>query len=137
MRIPTSCARIVLAVLALSLSTVPAFAQGPSAPSVRRLSVDEAVRLALEQNLGIQIERMNPRIQDVAIAQARSSWVPNVSSSLTNNSTNTPSTSLFSGGQNRITDGRVATGLAVTQRLPTGANYSVAWDSSRPPRCSA
>jgi outer membrane protein TolC len=131
MRSPISCARAVLAVLVLALSTVPAFAQGQPAPSVRRLSIDEAVRLALEQNLGIQIERMNPQIQDVAIAQARSSWVPNVSSSLTNNSTNTPSTSLFSGGQNRITDARVATELAVTQRLPTGANYSVAWDSSR------
>jgi len=131
MRSPTTCARVVFAVLAVALSAVPLFAQGQPAPSVRRLSMDEAVRLALEQNLGIQIERMNPRIQDVAIAQAQSSWVPNVSSSLTNNSTNSPSTSFFSGGQNRITDASVATELAVTQRLPTGANYSVAWDNSR------
>ena len=35
-------------------------------PSTRRLSVDEAVRLALEQNLGIRIERLNPEIQDLA-----------------------------------------------------------------------
>jgi len=131
MRCPTTCARVVLAVLAVALSAVPLFAQGQPAPSVRRLSMDEAVRLALEQNLGIQIERMNPRIQDVAIAQAQSSWVPNVSSSLTSNSTNNPSTSLFSGGQNRITDASVAAQLALTQRLPTGANYSVAWGNSR------
>ena len=35
--------------------------------TVRRLSVDEAVRLSLEQNLGIQIERLNPQIQDLSL----------------------------------------------------------------------
>ena len=33
--------------------------------SLRRLSIDEAVKLALEQNLGIQIQRFNPQIQDI------------------------------------------------------------------------
>ena len=50
---------------------------------VRRLSVDEAVKLALEQNLGIQIERLNPQIQDIAIAQARSSGRRHFTSTLT------------------------------------------------------
>ena len=49
----------------------PAASQ-PAAP-VRRLSVDEAVRLALEQNLGIQIERLNPQIQDLTIRRPRGS----------------------------------------------------------------
>ena len=43
---------------------------------VRRLSVDDAVKLALEQNLGIQIDRLTPQIQDVAVAQARTGWIP-------------------------------------------------------------
>ena len=38
---------------------------------------------------------------------------------------------MFSGGQDRITDASVAAELALTQRLPTGANYSVAWGNSR------
>src|SRR5262245_35567168 len=54
-------------------------------PAVRRLSIDEAVDLALEQNLGIKIERVNPRIQDVAVAQARSFWAPTVSTTVSNN----------------------------------------------------
>ena len=41
------------------------------AATTRRLSVDDAVKLALEQNLGIRIERLNPEISDVAIAQSR------------------------------------------------------------------
>src|SRR5581483_4762226 len=45
---------------------------------VRRVSVDEAVRLALEQNLGIRIQRIDPQIQDLGIAQAKSFWAPNL-----------------------------------------------------------
>ncbi len=44
--------------------------------SVRRLSIDEAVKLALEQNLGIRIQRFDPQIQDIGVAQARSFWAP-------------------------------------------------------------
>ena len=50
-------------------STTPS-ARGlePTGP-VRQLSIDEAVKLALEQNLGIQIERFNPELQDLNTAQ--------------------------------------------------------------------
>ncbi len=103
--------------------------QSPAA--VRRLSVDDAVKLALEQNLGIQIERINPQIQDLAIAQTRASWAPTLTTNITNTSTDTPATSTFSGGQTKVTDGRFETGFGVQQLLPTGANYSVSWDSIR------
>jgi outer membrane protein TolC len=98
---------------------------------VRRLSVDDAVRLALEQNLGIQIDRLNPQIQDVSVAQARTGWIPNLTSSLTNNSQNQPPTSALSGGQNKIVDSQFATAIGVAQTLKTGANYAFSWNSSR------
>jgi outer membrane protein TolC len=113
-----------------SLTTPAAAPQAPPA-AVRRLSVDEAVKLALEQNLGIQIERVNPQIQDVAVAQARSFWVPNFTSSFFNNSTNNPPTSALSGGQSKVTDSRLSTSVGLTQVLPTGANYSFGWNSAR------
>src|SRR4029079_3162276 len=53
---------------------------------VRRLSVDDAVKLALEQNLGIQIDRLNPQIEDIAVAQARTGWIPNSTARLTHHS---------------------------------------------------
>jgi outer membrane protein TolC len=128
--------RAVFAIAAFLTAAPPALAQAPSAASqpagpVRRLSVDDAVRLALEQNLGIQIERLTPQIQDVSILQARSFWAPTFTSSLTNNSQNSPPTSVFSGGQTKVTDTRFQTQLGVNQLLPTGANYSVAWNSAR------
>src|SRR5919197_736628 len=53
-----------------------------STESVRRLTMDEAVRLALEQNLGIRIQRLDPQIQDVGVMQAKSFWAPNLTSGL-------------------------------------------------------
>src|ERR1700730_3478374 len=112
----------------LTAQTAPtAQAAGP----VRRISADDAVQLALEQNLGIQIERVNPRIQDVAVAQARSLWVPTVSSTLSNNSTTSQAISAFSGGQTQVNDSRFTTLFGVSQLLPTGANYSVSWNNWR------
>jgi hypothetical protein len=65
--------------LAISLQNAAAqTAAQPPTESVRRLSIDEAVALALEQNLGIRIQRIDPQIQDVGIAQARSFWAPSL-----------------------------------------------------------
>lgn len=125
--------RSIVVLLALLLPAVSAFGQAPQAGSglTRRLSMDDAVTLSLEQNLGIQIERINPQIQDLSILQARSGWVPIFTSSLTNGSTNNPSTSALSGGASTISDARLSTQLGVRQVLKTGANYTVTWDSSR------
>lgn len=104
----------------------------PQSPAlVRQLSIDDAVKLALEQNLGIRSDRLNPQIEDVAISQARSLWAPNLTSTLSTNSQNSPATSVFAGGQTRVTDSRFSTQLGLSQSLPTGANYSLAWSSAR------
>jgi outer membrane protein TolC len=111
-------------------SAVSLFAQG-AATNTRRLTVGEAVSLALEQNLGIAAERLNPQIEDVAVAQARSNWVPTFTSTLQNNSQNSPPTSALSGGQTKVKDTRFSTQVGLSQILPTGATYSVAWNSAR------
>jgi outer membrane protein len=125
MRYSKTCASLVLAGAIIASGVAEAQDQ------VRKLSVDDAVKLALEQNLGIQIERLNPQIEDVAIAQARSYWVPTVSTTLQSNSQNSPSTSFLSGGQAKITDNRFSSQVGISQILPTGANYSLAWNSAR------
>ncbi|HEY7172709.1 MAG TPA: TolC family protein [Vicinamibacterales bacterium] len=123
-------------VVILGFAAAPAGAQPPadqnSRPGpVRQLSADEAVRLALEQNLGIQIQRFNPQIQDVAISQAKAFWSPSLNTSFTNNSQDSPPTSIFSGGQSKVVDARFTTVFGVNQVLPTGGNYSFGWNSYR------
>jgi outer membrane protein TolC len=124
-------------VVILGFAAAPAGAQPfPAGQSstpgpVRQLSADEAVRLALEQNLGIQIQRFNPQIQDVAISQAKAFWAPSLNTSFTNNSQDSPPTSIFSGGQSKVVDARFTTVFGVNQVLPTGGNYSFGWNSYR------
>ncbi len=101
------------------------------ATPVRRLSVDDAVKLALEQNLGIQIQRLDPQIQDVGVAQARSFWAPNLSGNLAGNSQVQAVTSALSGGANSIDNGTFSSGVGLNQVLPWGAAYSTNWGSSR------
>jgi len=123
-------ATFVLATAALCGAATTAAAQ-PDAPLVRRLSMDDAVRLALEQNLGIAVERFNPQIEDMSIAQARSFWLPTLSSTLEGVKQDNPATSALAGGQTAITDNRFNTNVGMSQILPFGTSYSLAWNGAR------
>jgi len=114
-------------------SALQGAAQQQSAPgeTMRRLSIDEAATLALEQNLGIKIQRFDPQIQDVGIASARSSWMPQLSSTLTKNTADNPQTSILSGAQPVITTGQFAAGVSLTETLPWGASYTANWNNGR------
>lgn len=103
-----------------------------AAPQVRRLTVDQAVQAALENNLGVQIARIEPLVQDLSIAQARGVWAPTFNTTLQTTSSDTPSNSFLSGAQGeRTSDDRFNTNVALNQALPWGASYSVGWDSAR------
>jgi len=113
----------------------------PSAPlasapgdQVRRLTIDEAVRLALDNNLGVQIARINPQLQDLSVALARSAWVPTFNTTVQGSSAATPNNSFLSGattGVNKTTAGRLASNVGLLQQTPWGGSYSVGWDSTR------
>src|SRR5262245_14076629 len=115
---------------AIQAATAQAAASQPQ-ETTRPLSIDEAVKLALEQNLGIQIQRIDPQISDVGISQARSFWAPQLNSSFSRQSQAQASTSALSGGARSIDNGTLAGGVGVNQTLPTGGSYSFNWNNSR------
>src|SRR5688500_17937973 len=99
-------------VLVVTVLGIPAsvFAQAP--PQVQRLTVNEAVRLALENNLGIQVARANPQIEDLNVAAARGAWAPTFNTTLQSASTDSPSNSFLSGAQgSSISDERFNTNV--------------------------
>ena len=73
----------------------------PTGP-VRQLSIDEAVKLALEQNLGLQIERFNPELQDLNTAQQLSNYVPVFGGGVFTQSQDNPPNSFLSGASDTI-----------------------------------
>ncbi|HAK54354.1 MAG: TolC family protein [Vicinamibacterales bacterium] len=98
---------------------------------LRRLTMDEAVELALEQNLNIQVERLNPQIQDLAIADVRSAWTPSLDTSIQNNTQDSPATNQLAGGLEKITTETFSNNVGISQLLPWGASYQTNWNSSR------
>jgi len=120
--------------ISLTSSVQTAAAQAgaqPSNDSVRRLSIDEAVKLALEQNLGIRIQRIDPQIQDMGVAQARAFWAPNLSTNFSRNSQTQQPTSSLAGGATNILNSNVSTAVGVDQVLPWGGQYTATWNSNR------
>jgi len=108
-----------------------AVAAATSSDTVRRLSIDDAVKLALEQNLGIQIQRIDPQIQDLGIAQARSFWAPSVSSTIAENKQTQAITGVLSGGTNSILNSQFSGGVGISQTVPWGGSYSANWNNAR------
>src|ERR1700712_132995 len=68
----------------------PATAQPGTTPDNRprvALTLDDAVRFALERNLDIAVQRLNPEINDIAYASIKSVYHPNLTSLLSTQST--------------------------------------------------
>jgi outer membrane protein TolC len=111
---------------------MPPAVQEPTGPEMQ-LTADEAVRLALENNLGVQADRLGPRISTLNVASARALFAPRLqSTTLTRSSTNPPDF-LAQGGATEITTSeRVFTSLGVAQNLPWGGgNFSLGMDASK------
>jgi outer membrane protein TolC len=111
-----------------SAIAVPGQSAAPGTPVVRQLSMDEAVKLALEQNLGIRIQRYEPQIQDTTVAQSRSFWMPNLGSAFSRVANNYPATSVI---QPAYGNGTTNANISLAQSLPWGGNYTAGWINQR------
>jgi outer membrane protein len=108
----------------------PAIQQAPSGP-VRQLSLEAAIQSALQNNLGLRVERINPELQDLAIAQAKTVWTPNLTGSAKMSRRLSPISGFFSGAKDILKQDSFASEVGANQVLPWGANYAVTWDTSR------
>jgi outer membrane protein len=80
---------------------IPATAQpGTTADNrpVVGLTLDDAVKFALERNLDIAVQRLNPEINDIAYASIKSIYHPNLTSLLSTATNTNPATQTTSGG---------------------------------------
>ena len=100
--------------------------------STLRLSADEAVRLALENNLGIQAERLAPQINTYAVAQARAAYAPVLFSNFVNRSSTQPPSSFITGGGAVLTTDSFSQNGGLQQNVPWGGGaYSFTLDGGR------
>ena len=77
--------------------STPPPAAADATPTVQ-LSVDDAIKLALDRNLDIAVQRLNPSTYDYSYANLTAAYRPTLTSLLSRQSVTNPSTSTISGG---------------------------------------
>lgn len=111
-------------------TTPAAGAQGP----VRRMSIDDAVATALEQNLDLQVQRINPQLQDLTTAQFRAAYTPSFVSTVSTADQTAPSNSVLAGGAAGvgISSGQSVFNFGVSSLTNWGGgSYDVRWNNTR------
>ena len=107
--------------------TQPITAAGPKV----ELTLDDAVARALERNIDISVQRLNPELQDLNIARLRNSYKPTANSTFFQRSQVQPPTSQLNGGT-IVTNATSTYNAGVSQTLPWGGgNYNVAWNNQK------
>jgi outer membrane protein TolC len=98
---------------------------------VIQLTVEQAVKLAIDNNIELSIERLNPPLQDLSLAQTRGAYRPTLGSTVNANSSMPLPTSLLNGGT-KVTNETANANVNISQTLPWfGTNYTAAFNNSR------
>src|SRR2546430_16385681 len=109
-----------------------AFASTASAqmtPATLRLSVDDAVKMALDSNVDLRADRLDPQISDTRVAAASGVFRPTIVTSLNSNNQLQPPSSFLvpTATETDI----VTTNAGVSQRLPRfGTSYTLGWTTA-------
>jgi outer membrane protein len=100
-----------------------------TAPETLRLTVDQAVNLALEHNTDLKADRLDPQISDMRVAAAAAVFRPTINSSvLSNNQLQPPSSFLIPTATRTDV---VTSNAGFAQRLPWfGTSYNISWSTS-------
>ena len=100
----------------------------PNAPGLE-LTMDEAVAKALQLNIDLNVARLNPELQDWALAQAFGVYVPTVTATLAENNATTSPANVFQGGDQVNTKGTTYNFGATKLVRKTGSTVSASWSN--------
>jgi outer membrane protein len=122
--------RLLPALFAVIAAPALASAQGatPDAPPPTRprleLSLDEAVKRALESNADITVEKLNPEAAGQSVREVQGAYDPFLSLTVSRGSTTTPATNVFSGGD-KVDTRTTIYDLSASKLFATGATVRV------------
>jgi len=119
--------RFTISFFAILLTGAVASAQ--TTPATVRLSVDDAVKMALDYNSDLKADRLDPQISDTRVAAAAGAFRPTLSTSVLSNNQLQPPSSFLTPIATRTDVVTSSAGFA--QRLPWfGTQYGVSWSTS-------
>jgi outer membrane protein len=104
---------------------------GTTSGAWRELRLEEAVQLALEKNLDIQVAKLEPQSVDLQIAGFRNNFQPVLASTVGQRDLFQLPTRTINGGT-RVSQATTTYNASLSQEVPFfGGNYSVAWSNQR------
>jgi outer membrane protein TolC len=99
--------------------------------TVRELRLSDAVQLALEKNLDIVVERLNPQAVDLQIAGLKNTYLPTLTSAVGQRDNTQLPRDQLQGGQ-RVSVATTTYNAGVTQNLPwLGSSVNLNWNNNR------
>jgi outer membrane protein TolC len=119
-----------LSALLAALALVPGAARAQEPTQTLRLSLDDAVERALENNVDIKVERYNPEIAAQSVISAEGYYVPFTFANGEYGSTDSKGTNFFSGGDVVNTKNQVWN-FGVGLPVKTGGEIDVNWTNRR------
>lgn len=115
-------------------NTYPAAAGAAQTPPDTRpaleLTLDEAVRRTLENNVDIAVERFNPESSGYTIDELKGNYEPLLFSTLSRNSAARPGTNAFAGASSIDTDVNTLN-FGAQELVPTGGNLRLDFNNRR------
>jgi outer membrane protein TolC len=99
-------------------------------PGGIQLTLQQAIEMALENNLDVVVSRLDTQVQAEGVASAKGVYQPSVSASFNNLDSRTPAQNQLIGA-NVLASTRTNFSLAWNQELTTGGNYNVSWQNLR------
>jgi outer membrane protein len=122
-----TCAMVTITA---ALTATAASAQVEPAATLR-LTLDDAVRRAVDNNPELAIVRLSTDVEVIRVAESRGAFVPQFSTTLGRSGDITPPSNSFLGA-NGVDVNEWFSSTGVRQRVPWGGGtWSVSWDASR------
>jgi len=91
------------------------------------LSLEDCILKAIENNLDVAINILNPELADISVSQAKEKFMPNLSFNYLKRDTNSASYS-FLDAADQVTTAYNNYSAQVSQLIPTGGSFSIALD---------
>jgi outer membrane protein TolC len=97
---------------------------------VLQLTLEDAVRRAMDNNIDIAVQRYSPEDSELAIKQAKGVYDPLLTSTVSKTSQTDPARNAFSGGEKVETDTTIWD-FGAFQYLPTGGNLRLDFNNNK------
>lgn len=112
----------------------PAIQPRPGSTGIVPLTMDEAVKAALDHNLNIEVTRLNPQINDLAYASIASIYNPALTSQVSTQSQTSPSSTSIAGGAaaSAVENGQTLFNGGLTQNMRWGGGgYAITLNNAK------